>query len=402
MISLNINNMRVLYCNSVFLDYRIPFFKRLNELFGDEFYVMYSPNRYKLIHREDLPAKIHEALDNNAIPFEGDHLFCTKKMSFKRMDYERGKKIPFTFGLMKAIAKIRPDVLITEGFFQWTPLVTLYGKRHNVPVYIGYERTPHTERNVTVIHRIHRKVTDKFIAGYMANGSETKRYLESLGIDKSKIHITGMSADGGGLRASIVTMTDKERKDLVAKYKKDGGIMYLFCGRIENLKGVPHLLKAWEKHIKKYSNDSIVLVGIGNKMQELRTIYKKEKSIFIEGRIEYINIYKYYASADVFILPTLQDNWSLVIPEAMSCGLPVATSIYNGCHPELVHKDENGFVFDPLKEQSLLDALDYFHHQDLAQMGRRSVELEKEFDTEHCAQRFYEAIMHDQNNKNKN
>lgn len=62
------------------------------------------------------------------------------------------------------------------------------------------------------------------------------------------------------------------------------------------------------------------------------------RSVHFLGKIPYQEVYKYYGIADVFVLPTLEDNWSLVVPEAMSCGLPVATSIYNGCHPELVKR----------------------------------------------------------------
>lgn len=110
-----------------------------------------------------------------------------------------------------------------------------------------------------------------------------------------------------------------------------------------------------------------------------------ETSIFLEGRVEYCNIYRYYAIADVYFLPTIEDNWSLVIPEAMACGLPVATSIYNGCHPELIHEGENGITFDTFNQESMVDALDYFHHQDLKAMGRKSIELEKPFNTVNCA-----------------
>ena len=109
--------------------------------------------------------------------------------------------------------------------------------------------------------------------------------------------------------------------------------------------------------------------------------------------MNYLDIHKYYAVADVFILPTIEDNWSLVIPEAMSCGLPVSTSIYNGCHPELVKKDVNGITFDSFKQESILEALDYFHYVDLKAFGRNSIELEKEFNTENSARREYEGIM---------
>ena len=82
----------------------------------------------------------------------------------------------------------------------------------------------------------------------------------------------------------------------------------------------------------------------------------------------------------------------MVIPEAMSCGLPVATSIYNGCHPELVHEGENGCTFDTFKQESILKALDYFHHVDLDEHGRKSIELEKEFNTENSAMRVFETL----------
>lgn len=38
--------MKVLYINPVFLSYRIPFYKKLKELFNNDFYVLYSTKRY--------------------------------------------------------------------------------------------------------------------------------------------------------------------------------------------------------------------------------------------------------------------------------------------------------------------------------------------------------------------
>ena len=124
----------------------------------------------------------------------------------------------------------------------------------------------------------------------------------------------------------------------------------------------------------------------------METYYSNVKSIKLLGRVNYTEIYKYYAIADVFINPTIEDNWSLVVPEAMACGLPVTTSIYNGCHIELVHKGENGITFDTYREETLIAALDYFHHQDLKIMGENSIKLEKKFSTENCAQRVFKAL----------
>ena len=59
--------MRVLYANQVFLDYRVPYYKELIRLFGGDFYVMFSPNRYRLMHRDDLVERIGREFGANAI-----------------------------------------------------------------------------------------------------------------------------------------------------------------------------------------------------------------------------------------------------------------------------------------------------------------------------------------------
>jgi UDP-glucose:(heptosyl)LPS alpha-1,3-glucosyltransferase len=52
-----------------------------------------------------------------------------------------------------------------------------------------------------------------------------------------------------------------------------------------------------------------------------------------------------YFAADFLVHPTFYDPCSLVVLEAMTCGLPVLTSRYNGAS-ELLHPPEEGFVVD--------------------------------------------------------
>ena len=111
------------------------------------------------------------------------------------------------------------------------------------------------------------------------------------------------------------------------------------------------------------------------------------------GAVDYEQIAMFYKAADCFIIPTLEDNWSLVVPEAMACGLPVATSVYNGCHPELVHS-ENGWTFDPLGKQSIVDVLDRIvsSKDKLLYMGRESLKIVSSETPERAAKSIMEAI----------
>lgn len=388
--------MKILYANQVFLDYRIPYYKELIRLFKGDFHVMYSPNRYHLMHRDDLVERLQRELGGNAVAFKHDYLFDTATMSFNRVEGEYGQKIPFMYGFLRAIRKIKPDVLITEAFFQWTPWGILYSLLFRVPLYIGYERTCYTERNVGKLKTWHRKLSDKFIKGYLVNGIETEKYLLSIGVKQEKIHRIGISADSKGLVSAIAKMGKADREIFRKQYMgESNGLLYLFSGQIVVRKGVGYLLEAWMEHIKNHPSDKLVLIGSGDLLDGFQKAYAHEPSIFLEGKVSYGEVYRYYAIADVFVLPTIEDNWSLVIPEAMACGLPVATSIYNGCHPELVREGENGITFDTFQKESIVNALDYFHHHDLGKMGEISKEIEKNYNTEHCAQRMYDVFNSD-------
>lgn len=384
--------MKILYANPIFLDYRIPYYKRLIELFDNNFYVMYSPLRYKDRY-DTLLKKIPLHLGQNAIEYKDEKLYDVATHSFKK--YTVGSKhIPYPHNLYKTIKKIKPDIIISEGFFQWTPWIIVYTLLFKCKLFIGYERTCHTERNANWLQIWDRKISNWFVDGYLVNGIETKKYLESLNISPNKIHIGGMNADSEGLRLSIKGFPSKERFIFHQRFKRnEDGLIFLFTGMMIKRKGVDHLLIAWKEHIKKYPNDSLILVGNGDLLDLLKKQYSDNTSVYFEGRVEYDNIYKYYAIADVYILPTIEDNWSLVIPEAMSCGLPVATSIYNGCHSELIKDGINGFTFDTFKHETIISTLEKFHHVDLKQFGKASIELEKPFNTENCAKRTYNEIL---------
>ena len=383
--------MKVLYCNPSFWEYRLPFYVELNRLFKGDFHVVYSAKRFGHGHIK-LLNRIKEELGKNAHPYDNEFMYDVKTHSFHGFT-EGGKQIPLPFGLWKYIMKVKPDVLITEVLFQWTALVHLYGLIHHIPVFIGYERTLHTERNNSKFKTWIRKIQNKFIKGYLVNGTETKKYLESIGVASEKIHIGGMSADSEGLRKAIAAFPEEAKKVFKDRFLKGNGILYLFTGKMIERKGILPLLAAWMKHIETYPNDNLLVVGDGELFDVCKRKYGSVTSIHLEGGVPYEDIYKYYAIADVYFLPTIEDNWSLVIPEAMACGLPVATSIYNGCHVELIHEGENGITFDTFNQDSMVKALEYFHHHDLKHMGQKSIEIENLFNTENCARREYEGIL---------
>lgn len=377
---------KVLWVNPSFLDYRIPLYTELKKLFNNNFFILYSKNRIP----ERCHTKTVELLKENALYIEKEKLiFINKNNQYanKRLG------IPFPKGLYKEIKKNRPDIIISEGFFQFTPWAVLYSFLHRKPLLIAYERTAHTERNCPFWRRWYRRFIGLFVNGYIANGTLTKEYLISQGVKAENIFTGGMCADSDGLRIATESLNKEEKQSLRSKLNlSDKGLTFIFVGQMIPRKGVEQLLSAWSKHSIIYRDDKIILIGDGFQLPGFKKKYENVDSIIFTSKIDYSEIYKYYAISDVFIIPTLEDNWSLVVPEAMACGLPIACSIYNGCHPELVKKDVNGITFDPMNEDSILDTLQYFHNVDLASFGKHSKEIELNYNPSNTAQKIYDAI----------
>ena len=69
----------------------------------------------------------------------------------------------------------------------------------------------------------------------------------------------------------------------------------------------------------------------------------------IAGRVVFLgprrDVQKCYFAADFLVHPTFYDPCSLVVLEALACGLPVITSRYNGAS-ELLHPPQDGYVIE--------------------------------------------------------
>lgn len=380
------NEFKLLWINPSFLDYRIPLYKCINEKLNCNFRLIYSKSRVP----QRCIEKIEKAIGENAL-----NQFEDKIISVGSVDgfANKGVNIPITHGLYKLIKKTSPDIIIAEGFFQFTPLALLYALFNHIPMMIAYERTKHTERNCPFYRRWYRRLVNIFVSGYIVNGKETKEYLISQGVNPNVIFTGAMCADSDELSNKVSALTEEDiicyKKELINK--PGDGLTYIYVGRIIESKGINYLLNSWRIHVSKYPLDKLLIVGDGPLLEEYCRVYP-DSSIIFTGGIDYSDIYKYYAISDVFIIPTLEDNWSLVVPEAMACGLPIACSIYNGCHPELIIEDVNGKTFDPINQDSILETLNYFHQHDIKMMGSNSKNIEKQYSPEKTAENIINAV----------
>ena len=104
----------------------------------------------------------------------------------------------------------------------------------------------------------------------------------------------------------------------------------LFLSRIHEKKGVENLLQAAAK-INAIHAVRFIIAGSGDPTYE-RSLHTLVSKLNIEHCVEFVGFVTgdrktaLYRATDIFALPTSQENFGIVLPEAMACGIPVITT----------------------------------------------------------------------------
>ena len=123
----------------------------------------------------------------------------------------------------------------------------------------------------------------------------------------------------------------------------------LFVGVDWERKGGPVLLEAFRLLRRTHPKARLTIVGCSPGISE--------PGVHIEGRVPLDEVARYYRSASVFCLPTLNEPFGLVFLEAASFGLPVvATRI--GAIPEIITDGKSGYLVQPHNAVELAGRLD--------------------------------------------
>jgi glycosyltransferase involved in cell wall biosynthesis len=134
--------------------------------------------------------------------------------------------------------------------------------------------------------------------------------------------------------------------------KRDGRTM-LYIGYLNERKGVQYLVEAFMRLDDRQAR--LVIAGTGPTAEALHAQAAGDTRISFVGYVEGEAKANLYATADIFVLPTLNDVWGLVINEAIHYGLAVVTSDA-AVASELVD-DKTGIVFTSKSVDELHAAL---------------------------------------------
>lgn len=178
----------------------------------------------------------------------------------------------------------------------------------------------------------------------------------------------------------------------------DGERLIITPARLLKVKGLipylnlvtPEMMSGWKQ----------MIIGNGILKDEIKDLIHKrglDGKVFIIETVPYSEMPKYYAAADLMLLPSVYDPNPLASVEALHTGLPIALSDQAGNVEEAVTEGANGWRLPVLDKEAFAAKLKDVFSADKARltaMGRVSHDVNARFwDTKASISRFLDSVV---------
>lgn len=153
-----------------------------------------------------------------------------------------------------------------------------------------------------------------------------KNILNIYGVDKEKIILIN-----NGLKDGYKKLGDSRKQQLKSKYHiNPQDRLILFAGRLDEVKGVRFLLKAFGDLLKTEQNVRLILVGEGDFSRWIDQSRQIGSKIIFTGKLDQKELYNFYQLADIGIVCSIHEEFGFVAVEMMMHKLPVIVSDTGG------------------------------------------------------------------------
>jgi len=203
------------------------------------------------------------------------------------------------------------------------------GFHTNFQQYVAHYRMPLLEKaTMSYLRRVHNRSVCTFVPSRDVIEQLDARGFENLqllpkGVDTKRFH--------------------PKKRSLVLRQTWGAGagsLVGLYVGRIAAEKNLPLVVEAFTEIRKRIPDFKGVFVGDGPKLEEL----KREHPEFVyAGVLRGEELAEHYASADLFLFPSITETFGNVTLEAMASGLAVVAYDYAAARQHIVD-GVNGFT----------------------------------------------------------
>lgn len=308
--------MRIALLTNTPPPYRVPIFNRLARWPGVDFHAIFCSAR-----------EPNRAWDLPAFQFER-HWLRERYLTVS------GRYIHHNPDVIPLLGRLRPDVLVTDGFNPTHLYAFLAARVGRWPHVAMTDGTWESERSLSLLHRLVRRCVFRGTGAFIAASEGGQRLYRSYGVPPERCFFSWLCIDN----QKFAPPMNLERP-----------FDFLFCGRIEPAKDPLFALAvARESAMRLGRRTRLLYVGSGSLDAAVKQAAAAcaEVDIRFHGFAAQHELPALYQSARIFLFPTHGDVWGIVANEACAAGLPVLVTPHAGVAGELVVDGQNGFVRD--------------------------------------------------------
>jgi glycosyltransferase involved in cell wall biosynthesis len=334
---------KAVFITNIPAHYRIALISRSSKILKNE-----GINLITIFSRLTYERRKYWEINKNKFDFEYRVLNNKNSIAFKSKIYEIG------LSALKALKEIEPGLVVSAGFSLQSFIISRYCRKEGIPflVYSGEtEYTADAYRNDLIRKFLRNKINEN-TNGYIVYGKKAKEYIANNFNNDNLYEVIN----------TIDTEEFSKKLNKSADVSKDK-FTVLFVGDLKKDKGVDLLLNSvglLADSIKR--NIEIWIAGDGEMLDQLiiTAIKLGIKNIKFFGKVNHSNIAHYYKNCDLFVLPSVNEPFGLVLVEAAIAGKPLIASKYCGGAYDLIENGKNGYIIDPHDYKGFADKIESF------------------------------------------
>lgn len=298
--------------------------------------------------------------------------------------------------LISKIESINPDIILLPGGY--AEIEMLYIIRWAIdkrkPIILCSETKLDDAKRIWIKEWV-KKLIFRYMDAFLVGGTPHREYKILLGAKKESIFL-GYDAVDNHHFSKAIDLRAQERSE-----NTSFSPYFLASNRFEPRKNIERLVKAYQQYRSLVGPSAwgLVLIGDGQERKNIARVIEEEgvRGVELKGFLQIEALPKIYAGANCFIHPAVQEQWGLVVNEAMAAGLPVLVSEKTGCRYDLVEEGKNGFLFNPESIDDISDKLVKMHNlnpSSRTKMGLESLRIISDWGAARFSEGLHKAISY--------
>ncbi len=350
------NSIKILYLYSEVMGYNLSTIKNLIKSGAEVFLVHWDKKKlsnYRLIEQDGL------------------NIYSRSKISYEK--------------LLNLAIEINPDITVISGWLDKEYIkIARYLRNQNKLVACTFDNNYEMSLKALILKLgVNLGIISKYFSHFWIPGYPQFEYLKKIGINDSKIIYELYSADN--------QLFDQFFNKTFSIKKQQYPRKFIYLGRFSEEKGLNTLINAWSALGTEKYNWSLKVIGNG----KLKYLFDDFNDIELEDFIQPENLEKEVKNAGCFVLPSLKDNWGVVVHEFAAAGLPLIISDGVGAKSTFLINGYNGYEFKKGNKKSLMKSMKNIidtPDEYLYKMGLNSHKMSKRISSESSAQQLLSIL----------